>query len=208
LLLSFVSERTLSMDDPAIGAGNRMAGGAAQAGGQILGSAAAGTINTIQEALRDPRPFGVTVLASWIGFLGGLYTFLLLASLCGLNMLSTLLQQVGEYTAPGAPGYSPYSPSPASLIPQINVGGALLYLVFITALAGAHIAFARGLFQLKTWAYWAVVGLEGLNILIALITLVVSKNGLGFLTTIFLPALTLIYMLSLPGVRKSFQVPF
>ncbi|GHO63520.1 hypothetical protein KSC_024120 [Ktedonobacter sp. SOSP1-52] len=161
----------------------------ASAGGQIVGNMA----RNVHAAIKDPdRPFGVTLLATWVGFLGSLYATLLFVSLCGLNLISQLLP-------PPAPGAS-------SIYPEIQVGPIILYLLFITGLAAAHIAFARGLFQLKLWAYWATLGIEGFNVVSALCTQFNDHNTLKFVTSVFLPVLTIIYMLAVPGVRKEFGV--
>ncbi len=154
------------------------------------------------------RPFGVTILSFWIGLRGFLYGLLLLFALGLYSFLSQFTPPpVTDPTGLGAgSGYAP-TPNPASiissLIPQPNVLSTLFLFILLAGLTIAYITFARGLFLVKSWAYWGTVAVEALYILITLIGFIGSHNQLGFITTVFLPALTLIYLL-IPSVRKSF----
>ncbi len=191
-----------------------------RAAGNVVGSAIGGVANRIGNAIGDlNRPFGVTLLASWVGFVGVFYGTLLFVSLCGLNFVAQIVNSIASPQTPAPttttpPGYGYPATTPSSygdaVLANLNgaVGGILFILILLTGLAAAHIAFARGLLKLQQWAYWATVALEGLNVFAAIIVVASNHNGLEFITSIFLPALTLAYMLSFPSVRRAFQVPF
>ncbi len=181
--------------------------------GNAIGGAISGTAQNLHSAIVDTsRPFGVTMLASWSAIQGTLYGTFLLLSLCGLNFLSLLFPPAVAPSQPvnGGMGgqYNPYATSPAlagtNITSSLSIGTFLLFLLILTALAAAHIAFARGLLLMQRWAYWATIALEGVTIFAAIIIASMNHNSLWLISTIFLPALTLLYMFALPSVRKSF----
>jgi hypothetical protein len=140
------------------------------------------------------RPFGVSLIASVIGFIGGLYFFLMILLLLLLNLLS------GFVPPPGTSSFLSF------LVP--DTASSMLTIFYLTALAFAHLAVARGLWLLKQWAYWTTIIVEGASILISLMYLAVSHNGLQFFTDSYLSALIIGYLLAVPSVRKTFRVPF
>lgn len=140
------------------------------------------------------RPFGVSLIASAIGFVGGLYFILMLLSLFILYLLSNLAPSLGS----------------SSFIPLLvpDAPSSILVILYLTALAFAHLAVARGLWLFKQWAYWTTILVEGLSILISLLQLAVTHNGLQFFTSMYLPALIIGYLLAVSSVRKTFRIPF
>jgi hypothetical protein len=150
-----------------------------------------------QQGISNPsRPFGVTLIAAAVGFVGGLYLLLMFFSLCSLNFLSS-------FVSPGNSGslnlFSFFVPDTAT---------SILFILYISVLAFGHLALSRGLFQLKTWAYWTTLLLEGFNALVSLIQLTVNHNGLAFFTTIYIPVLIIAYLLAMSSVRRAFRVLF
>src|SRR6266568_5653625 len=140
------------------------------------------------------RPFGVSLIASAIGFIGGLYFILMLVCLLILNLLS---------------GFVP-PPGTSSILSFLapDTAPSMLVIFYLTALAFAHLAVARGLWLLKQWAYLTTIIVEGASIFVSLVQVAVSHNGLGFFTEIYLPALIIGYLLTMPSVRRTFRVPF
>ncbi len=163
-----------------------MAGGMARAAGGM------------QPGLQNPnRPFGVTLIAGVTGFIGGLYLVIMILYLGLINLMASLFS-------------TPSTPGSFSLLPSVNVDtpATVLFIIYLTFLAVAYLAVARGLFLLQQWAYWTLLGLEALNFLVALVILIGNHNGTVFFTNIWIPVLISAYLLAMGGVRRAFRVPF
>jgi hypothetical protein len=162
-------------------------------------------VRGIQAALQNPqRPFGVSLIAWAVGILGAIYLLLLLLDIAITNLFAGLASALSQASSPGSPNAF------ASLIPNLNQStpSTLLALVYLTFMAAAYLGLARGLYLIKQWAYWTLLGLNVFNILIAFITLTQDHNSTLFISNIWIPLLISAYLLFIGGVRRAFRLPF
>lgn len=126
------------------------------------------------------RPVGVTILAILMGIQGSLqiiYGFLALLAV---------------------PGYATTYGNAGALV-AITLWGFLISGAILLALA-------YGLWTLKSWAFWTTVFLEGLNLIVGIISMFTSYYPWAVLLSLIIPAVILIYLLVDNNVRSAFGV--
>ena len=154
------------------------------------------TANGVVEA----RSFDITVVAIVAASIGGLDLCLFLLSLCGLSVMSAITHPLDA---------TPVAGSLASqLSAVVDLNALMLGTLYYTALGVGHLYIARGLWQLKSWAYWGILIIEGLTICIQLIALIFNHNGGAFFANVYIPLLIAIYLLAAGEIRRTFQIPF
>ncbi len=168
---------------------------------QLLSSfSSKGNAGLASNAVPETRPFGVTVASIAVAIIGGLNILLVLVLLGLLSIESSLLYSL--YSSPLASGA-------ASQVAEATGYNSLIFLIlYYTVLGIGHLYIARGLWRLKPWAYWGVISIEAVTILIQLIILVGNHNGAGFFANIYVPFLIAGYLLVIGQVRRTFRVPF
>jgi hypothetical protein len=131
------------------------------------------------------RPFGITILA-----------FLLFVS--GLLDLAVVLLGLFAIHA----GQLRFVPPP---MPHVNQTSQVLAVALLIALSILPLLLARGLWNLKRWAYWGMVLLEGINVAIGVVDLVNHQPEQQTLLTLVVPVLILLYLLLDHNVHVAFS---
>jgi hypothetical protein len=131
------------------------------------------------------RPFGIAILA-----------FLLFVS--GLLDLAVVLLGLLAIHA----GQVRFAPPPT---PHVNQTSQVLAVALLIALSILPLLLARGLWNLKRWAYWGMLLLEGINITIGVVDLVNHQPVQQTLLTLVVPVLILFYLLLDHNVHVAFS---
>ena len=136
-------------------------------------------------AAHRSRPFGITILA-FLLFVSGLLDL-------AVVVLSLLTMQVGhmQFVTPLI--------TPADQTSKVVVVAALL------ALAILPILLARGLWNLKPWAYWGMLLLESINVAVGVVSLMNHQPEQQTLLTLVVPVLILLYLLLDHNVHVAFS---
>jgi len=90
-------------------------------------------------------------------------------------------------------------------MPHVNQTSQVLAVALLIALSILPLLLARGLWNLKHWAYWGMVLLEGVNITIGVVDLVHHQPTQQTLLTLVVPVLILLYLLLDHNVHVAFS---
>jgi hypothetical protein len=161
----------------------------------------------LNRAISGTRPLGTSLIVAFLGFLGGFYLFMMLASLVFFNLLSAITPVVFSFQVPSPQLFNIANTRPMNItiLQAPNFNASIQIILYFSVLAFLYLVLARGLHLNRWWAYWRTIILELVNIFSALAT---SRNPLQFFTSLYLPLLILIYLAFLVGMRKiSFPRP-
>ena|SRR5215469_7328032 len=131
------------------------------------------------------RPFGIAILA-FLLFVSGLLDL-------AVVVLGLLAIHAGQLR---------FAPPP---MPHVNQTSQVLAVALLIALSILPLLLARGLWNLKHWAYWGMVLLEGVNITIGVVDLVHHQPTQQTLLTLVVPVLILLYLLLDHNVHVAFS---
>jgi hypothetical protein len=134
---------------------------------------------------RRSRPFGITILAILL-FISGLVDLVVV-------LLGLLAIHAGQLR---------FVPPPMS---HANQTSQVLAVALLIALSILPLLLARGLWNLKRWAYWGMVLLEGVNVAIGIVDLVNHQPEQQTLLTLVVPVLILLYLLLDHNVHVAFS---
>jgi hypothetical protein len=132
------------------------------------------------------RPFGITILA-FLLFISGLLDL-------AVVVLGLLAIQAGHLR---------FAPPPP--MTHVNQTSEVLAVALLVALSILPLLLARGLWNLKRWAYWGMVLLEGINVAIGVVGLVNHQPEQQTLLTLAVPVLILLYLLLDHNVHVAFS---
>jgi uncharacterized membrane protein (DUF2068 family) len=139
---------------------------------------------------RRQRPLGVTIMAVLLGIQGLLELIGGIIIILAANSLSHHIISHGHrITARFVDTFG------------IALGGVGVVVGIITLL------FVFGLWTLQRWAYWAVIIIEGLSLLIGVLELVrhTGTTG-GIIAQMIIPAVVFLYFLVDANVRRAFRI--
>jgi uncharacterized membrane protein (DUF2068 family) len=88
---------------------------------------------------------------------------------------------------------------------HVNQTSEVLAVALLVALSILPLLLARGLWNLKRWAYWGMVLLEGINVAIGVVGLVNHQPEQQTLLTLAVPVLILLYLLLDHNVHVAFS---
>lgn len=136
------------------------------------------------------RPLGVTIMAILLGIQGLIELIGGILLIVGANSLSQRIISHGHTII-------------AKFVDTFGValGGVGIVVGLITLI------FVWSLWTLQGWAYWAVVIVEGLSLLVSIVELVrhTGTTG-GVIAGMILPAIIFLYFLIDPNVRRAFRL--
>jgi len=134
---------------------------------------------------QQQRPLGITILAI-LGIIGGLFS---LFGGCTAVAGGALVGAVGAQAGIG----------------EVAAGGGLLGIlgVFTLGLGVGWLAFGIGAWTLKPWAWMLGLILVGVSIVMALVTVVTTRDLGGQLIGLVIDAV-IVYYLMTPDVKKAF----
>jgi len=158
----------------------------------------------LNRAVSSDRPLGINLIVAFLSFLGGFYLFMLLASLIVLNVLSAITPLTFSFQVPSPQLFNMANTRPMKItvLQAPNFTASVQIILYFSVLAFLYLALARGLHLNKWWGYWETVLLEVINIIGALS---MSRNSLQMFTSLYLPALILVYLLFMVVQRRSFR---
>jgi uncharacterized membrane protein (DUF2068 family) len=134
------------------------------------------------------RPFGITILAILL-FLSGLLDLVIIV----LGLFAVRTGQI-RFTTPRMAEAS-----------QATQASTVLAVAILLALAILPLLLARGLWNLKPWAYWGMVLLEAINVVFGIMSLMNHAPVQQTLLTLALPVLILLYLLLDHNVHVAFR---
>jgi len=88
---------------------------------------------------------------------------------------------------------------------QVDEVSQVLAVAILLALAILPILVARGLWNLKHWAYWCMVFLESVSVAFGVVSLMNHQLEQQTLITLALPVLILLYLLLDHNVHVAFS---
>ncbi len=135
--------------------------------------------------VKHSRPFGITILAILL-FVSGVVDLAVVL----LALLAIQIWHVRFVT-----------PS----MTQVNHTSEVLVVVILVALSILPLLLARGLWNLKPWAYWGMVLLEAINVAFGVVSLMNHQPEQQTLLTLALPVLILLYLLLDHNVHVAFS---
>ncbi len=154
----------------------------------------------VSSIVAGSRTFGVTIAAIAMAIIGGLNLFIMLMSLGTLSIVSSMI---------GTLASTPYTSALAAQVSAaMGLNILILVIFYYTALGIGHLYIAHGLWQLKSWAYWSAMGIEGLTIFIQLIVLLMNHNGGAFFANVYISVLIIGYLLVAADARRAFRISF
>jgi hypothetical protein len=135
---------------------------------------------------QQKRPMGITILAI-LGIVGGL--FMILGG-CSVVAGGAVIGAMGAQAGMG----------------DVTGGGALLsvYGIVLLVIAVADIVFGIGAWTLKPWAWMLGLVLQGINVVIALVSIVAGWSTFGSQIIGLAINAVIIYYLMTPDVKKAF----
>jgi hypothetical protein len=135
---------------------------------------------------QQQRPLGITILAI-LGIVGGL--FMILGG-CGVIAGGAVIGAMGAQAGVG----------------EVTAGGGLLtvYGIVLLLIAVADIVFGIGAWTLKPWAWMLGLVLQGINVVIALVSIVAGWSTFGSQIIGLVINAVIIYYLMTPDVKKAF----
>ena len=131
------------------------------------------------------RPFGIAVLAVLL-FISGL-----------LDLAVVVLGLLGK------PVWNMRFVAPH--MPQVNQTSEVVTVALLLALSLLPLLLARGLWNLKPWAYWAMLLLEAINVTFGVVSLINHQPEQQTLLTLAVPVLILLYLLLDHNVHVAFS---
>jgi hypothetical protein len=135
---------------------------------------------------QQQRPTGITILAI-LGIIGGVLGIL---GGCGVVAGGALLGAAGAQAGVGD---------------AAGMGGLLsVYGIVILLLAVADIVFGIGAWTLKPWAWMLGLVLQGISVVIALVSIVAGWSSFGSQIIGLAVNAVIIYYLMTPDVKKAF----
>ncbi len=139
---------------------------------------------------RQQRPIGVTIMAVLLGIEGLLELIGGIIIIVAANSLSrTVISHGHRITAHFVSAVG------------IGIGGVGVVIGIITLI------FVFGLWTLRRWAFWAVVIIEGLSVLLGILALVRQTGTTGgIIAGMIIPVIILIYFLLDANVRRAFRI--
>jgi len=88
---------------------------------------------------------------------------------------------------------------------QVNQTSEVVAVALLLALSLLPLLLARGLWNLKPWAYWAVLLLEAINVTFGVVNLINHQPEQQTLLTLAVPVLILLYLLLDHNVHVAFS---
>jgi uncharacterized membrane protein (DUF2068 family) len=131
------------------------------------------------------RPFGIAVLAVLLFISGLLDLAVVVLGLLGIPMWNMRI---------AAPHMS-----------QVNQTSEVVTVALLLALSLLPLLLARGLWNLKHWAYWAMLLLEAINVTFGVLSLINHQPEQQTLLTLAVPVLILLYLLLDHNVHVAFS---
>ena len=135
--------------------------------------------------LHRSRPFGIAVLA-FLLFISGLLDLAVVT----LGLLHIPVWHM-RFVAPR--------------MSQVNQTSEVVAVALLLALSLLPLLLARGLWNLKPWAYWAVLLLEAINVTFGVVNLINHQPEQQTLLTLAVPVLILLYLLLDHNVHVAFS---
>ena len=136
------------------------------------------------------RPFGIAIL-SFLLFLSAVLDL-------GVVVLGIFAIDTGQFQFGRLHIAAPHL-APADQLSEVLAVAILLPLAILVLLL------AIGLWELKPWAYWAVVVVESTTVAIGVISLINHQSEKQTLLTLALPVLILLYLLLDHNVHMAFH---
>ncbi|MGO8951675.1 MAG: DUF2127 domain-containing protein [Ktedonobacterales bacterium] len=131
------------------------------------------------------RPFGITILA-FLLFVSGLLDL-------AVVVLSLLAVRVWHFQF--------LTPRTT----QVDQTSKVLVVAILLALSILPLLLARGLWNLKPWAYWGMVFLESINVVFGVVSLMNHQPEQQTLLILAVPVLILLYLLLDHNVHVAFS---
>jgi len=158
----------------------------------------------LNRAISSDRPLGIHLIVAFLGFLGGFYLFMMLASLIFINLLSAITPMTFSFQVPSPEllNVAKTRPMNITVLQAPNFTTSVQIILYFSILAFLYLALARALHLNKWWGYWGVVLLELVNIVVAFST---SRNSLQMFTSLYIPLLIFVYVLFMLIQRRSFS---
>jgi uncharacterized membrane protein (DUF2068 family) len=88
---------------------------------------------------------------------------------------------------------------------QVNQTSEVVTVALLLALSLLPLLLARGLWNLKPWAYWAMLLLEAINVTFGVVSLINHQPEQQTLLTLAVPVLILLYLLLDHNVHVAFS---
>lgn len=139
---------------------------------------------------RQQRPIGVTIMAVLLGIEGLFELIAGIVVIVAANSLSrTIISHGHRITA--------HVVSTAGIaLGSVGVVIGIITLIFVF-----------GLWTLRRWAFWAVIIIEGLSVLLGILALVRQTGTTGgIIAGMIIPVIILIYFLLDANVRRAFRI--
>jgi uncharacterized membrane protein (DUF2068 family) len=131
------------------------------------------------------RPFGIAILAVLLFISGLLDLAVVVLGLLNIPVLD--MRFVGPRTS------------------QVNQTSEVVTIALLLALSLLPLLLARGLWNLKPWAYWAMLLLEAINVTFGVFSLINHQPEQQTLLTLAVPVLILLYLLLDHNVHVAFS---
>jgi uncharacterized membrane protein (DUF2068 family) len=131
------------------------------------------------------RPFGIGILAVLL-FISGLLDLAVVV----LGLLNIPVWDM-RFVAPRTS--------------QVNQTSEVVTVALLLALSLLPLLLARGLWNLKPWAYWAMLLLEAINVTFGVFSLINHQPEQQTLLTLAVPVLILLYLLLDHNVHVAFS---
>lgn len=157
----------------------------------------------LNRAISSDRPLGINLIVAFLGFLGGFYLFMMLASLVFFNLLAAITPVTFSFQVPSPQLFNLANTRPMTItvLQAPNFTTSVQIILYFSMLAFLYLALARALHLNKWWGYWGTALLELVNIVVAFST---SRNSLQMFTSLYLPLLILMYLLFILVQRRIF----
>ncbi|HLG64651.1 MAG TPA: hypothetical protein VKY19_22115 [Ktedonosporobacter sp.] len=140
-------------------------------------------IDNMMADVTRKRPLGVTIIAVLVAIAG----------------IFTLISAFSWFFGVGVFGFH---------LPGYLRGWAIWYGLFGLIIGLLQLFFAWGLWTLQRWAYLAVIVIEILNLVLAIVSWSQGYfSWTSFLINMILPVVILVYFLADRDVREAFRVP-
>jgi hypothetical protein len=158
----------------------------------------------LNRAVSSDRPLGINLIVAFLGFLGGFYLFMMLASLIFFNLLSAITPVIFSFQVPSPQllNLANTRPMKITVLQAPDFITSMQIILYFSALAFLYLALARALHLNKWWGYGGTALLELVNIVVAFST---SRNSLQMFTSLYLPFLIFVYLLFMLVQQRIFS---